>query len=473
VWRHFASLCRIPRISGHEKALGDHIEEFGRTHALETTVDRAGNIRIRKEATSTAAAHHRICLQAHIDMVGQKEPDTNHDFTRDPIEPTIHAQWVGARNTSLGADNGIGVAAILAVLEGHDIEHGPIEALFTVEEESSMRGALGIDTAFLSADTLLNLDSETEGELYIGCAGGTTTAIDIPFTAETVPTRSGWYRIGVSGATGGHSGIDIHHDRANAIVLLARVLEACARLDGFRVAHIEGGDAHNVIARNAGAYVTVAAHMQQKLLDCIERIRGELCAQYAYTDPALDITAYTAESRTNACTTEATRRIVRALHLCPNGVFSMDPHEPGLVHTSSNIGLIATRGDHGCMHIETLQRSLDDDAKKESAARVAQAFRETGAHVRCTGTYPGWYPDRDSPVCTHVQRVYAGLFGRKARLKTIHAGLECGIIKEKYPHMDMLSFGPTIVGAHSTGEKVYIPSVDAFWHLLCEVLRTY
>ncbi len=472
VWHYFEQISGIPRVSGTKTPVLEFLERFARSNRLSFSRDTAGNIVMRKPAHADASCKRTICLQSHCDMVGQKDPGTEHDFQNDPIHPRIEGEWVTAPATSLGADNGIGVAAMCAILSSPGIPHGPLEALFTVEEENTMEGAFNLSDDALRSEYLLNLDSESFGELFIGCAGGETTVMDLPCTRVTPFFDTQWYRVELFGATGGHSGIDIHRSRANAIQLLARILTYMSNFYGFSLSSIEGGDAHNAIPRNAAANIALAKASPAALAsfkEGLKKMGAQIRQEYAATDPGLDISISPVEAESSVYDTRTTHAIINALNGCPNGVFRADCRNSDMVYTSSNIGIVEQRTTD--IRTVTLQRSIREEEKQAAAASCASVFELAGAHTNIAGNYPGWAPDPDSVLTSQMKAIYTRTFSSEPVLKTIHAGLECGILKSKYPRMEMLSFGPTIIGAHSVDEKVHIESVAQFWEFLCKALQ--
>ncbi|MCF8217212.1 MAG: aminoacyl-histidine dipeptidase [Chlorobium sp.] len=468
VWNHFYSLTRIPRPSGHEDAIRSFIADFGRALGLETILDGAGNVIIRKPATPGMEDRKGVILQAHLDMVPQKNSGTDHDFERDAIEPIIDGEWVRACGTTLGADNGIGVAAAMAVLESSTLRHGPVEALFTSEEETGMVGATGLQPAMLRGEMLLNLDSEDEGELFIGCAGGLDGTITIRYAETALPADYTGFSLRVSGLRGGHSGMDIHLGRGNANKIMNRLLLAGHRNHGLLLAEIEGGSLRNAIPRESAAWVAVPAAHAEVFLQNFTAQAAKIQAEFSGADPSLHIEALPASTPPRVIEEGVFVRSLKAIHASPNGVMRMSCEIEGLVETSSNLAIVKSLDSALVVHY--LLRSSIDSALEDLASMIASLFELTGAEVVFGGGYPGWKPEPASPVLALMREVYRLKFGREAEVRAVHAGLECGIIGATYPDLDMISFGPTIRYPHSPDEKVEIASVARFWAILAETL---
>ena len=469
LWQHFYSLTQIPRPSKHESAVIDFVRQFGVDLGLDTTVDAVGNVVIKKPATPGYEDRMTVCFQSHLDMVPQKNSHVDFDFEKDPIDAVIQDDWVTARDTTLGADNGIGVAAAMAVLESKDLEHGPLEALFTIDEETGMTGAFGLKDDLLQADILMNLDSEDEGELYVGCAGGENTNITLTYTDEPVPAGSTAFKISVTGMKGGHSGLDICLGRGNAIKVLNRFLyEAAASLD-LRMAAIDGGSLRNAIPREAFVWITVpeakVAAFETALHDYACTAKSEL----KVTEPTMDTTATPVELPSTLIDAETQYNLIRAVYGCPNGVIRWSDSVANLVETSTNLAII--KSDSGQIKIAALQRSSVNSARVDLCQQIRSIFELIDATVVHDGAYPGWNPNMDSPILKSMQQVYQDLFGKIPETKAVHAGLECGLIGAIYPKMDMISFGPTMKFPHSPDEKVDIATVQKFWDFLVATLK--
>ncbi|MBM3162563.1 MAG: aminoacyl-histidine dipeptidase [Chlorobi bacterium] len=468
VWEQFYRLTRVPRPSGHEEKIRSFMADFGRQLRLETLIDRAGNVIIRKPATPGMENRKGVILQAHLDMVPQKNAGTAHNFLHDPIEPFIDGGWVRARGTTLGADNGIGVAAAMAVLASATVRHGPVEALFTSEEETGMGGAAGLQPGVLHGDILLNLDSEDEGELFIGCAGGLDGTMTFRYDTTMLPSGYTGYLIRVSGLRGGHSGMDIHLGRGNANKIMNRLLHAGYRSHGLLLSEIEGGSLRNAIAREASATVAVPSqHAERFLQDFRDQARA-IQAELSAADPLLLLEAGKVSTPLQVIEEGVFARSLMAVHACPNGVMRMNSRMEGIVETSGNLAIVKS-GD-GALVVTCLLRSSVDSACEDLASSIESVFGLAGADVVFGGGYPGWKPDFDSPILALMQEVYRQRFGRQARVRVVHAGLECGIIGATYPRLDMISFGPTIRSPHSPDEKVEIASVAKFRDFLVEIL---
>ncbi len=469
VWKHFHSLTQIPRPSKSERAVIDFVVKFGKNLGLETMVDEVGNVIIRKPATPGMENRKGVVLQGHLDMVPQKNSDKVHDFEKDPIEAFVDGEWVTANGTTLGADNGIGVAAAMAVLEANDLQHGPIEALFTIDEETGMTGAFGLKPGLLKGDILINMDSEDEGELYVGCAGGLDANIE--FTAKIEQTPSGMvaYKLSISGLKGGHSGIDINLGRGNSIKLLFRFLYYAEKEFGLRVASIDGGSLRNAIPREAFAEVLVPASKSNDFERAVKNYESIYKAEFALTEPSLSITFVKTANLSKVLDKETQSRVIRAFFGCPNGVIRLSDSIPGLVETSNNLARVYTDGEK--VKGQCLLRSSVDSAKDALAQKMAAIFELANAKIQFTGGYPGWKPNPNSAILKVMQDVYKKKFGKIPEIKAIHAGLECGLLGGVYPSWDMISFGPTIRHPHSPDEKVHIESVQKFWAFLVETLK--
>ena len=466
VWRHFAALNAVPRASKREERVRGFVRRFGESLGLDTREDAVGNVIIRKPATAGREGRPTVLLQGHVDMVHQKNADTDFDFDREGIRMRLEGDWVDAEGTTLGADNGIGVAMIMAVLaDGGSVEHPPLEALFTVDEETGMTGAKGLEAGVLQARFMLNLDTEDDRELTIGCAGG----IDVTARGTYLPTlaRPGaaGLRLTVSGLSGGHSGMDIHRGLGNANKILCRLLLALEDA-GVQLAEVDGGGLRNAIPREAKALVAVGdgAHVREQ----VALARAALEAEYAATDPGLRVTVADAEAPTHVLPDDDRARLLRAVQACPNGIHRMSPEVEGLVQTSNN--LARWRVADGEWEVLCLTRSSVDSEKLDEATSVRAAFELVGGEVSYAGDYPGWAPRADSELLRTMRAVYERRFGEAPLVEACHAGLECGLVGAKYPGMEMISFGPNIRGAHSPDERVQVSSVARVWGYLVEVL---
>ena len=468
LWRYFQAICAIPHPSHHEQQLAAYLVEFAKQHHLSCEQDDVGNVIIRKRAALGCEQAPGVILQAHMDMVPQKNSDVLHDFAIDPIHAYVDSEWVRARGTTLGADNGIGIAAALAVLETSAIQHGPLEVLFTVNEESGMSGARGLQPGVLKGDILLNLDTEGEGELYVGCAGGTRLNARSIFVMESVTPGMVWREINLRGLCGGHSGCDIHLGRGNAIVLLTRVLQSLTRY-GVRVASFNGGSLPNAIPREASSLIGIPVEVAAECAMAVDMFTVLLHSELKEADPALSLTMDRAEEPRGLIPQVVMNDWLTAIHACPNGVQRMSCALPGVVETSNNIGVLTIA--EGIAYVQMLARSLVDSARQETENRALDLFKMIGAQIWTEGAYPGWQPKPNSPVLALMQNTYKALYGKDAAVKVVHAGLECGLLGGTYPNWDMISIGPTIESPHSPDEKVHIKSVDKFWGFLLASLK--
>ncbi|MEA5112318.1 Cytosol non-specific dipeptidase [bioreactor metagenome] len=469
VWKNFFSLTQIPRPSKKEERIIEFMKNFGLSAGLETWVDEVGNVMIRKPATPGMENRKGIVLQAHLDMVPQKNSDKTHDFEKDPIEPQIDGEWVKANGTTLGADNGMGVAAIMAVLESKDLVHGPIEALFTIDEESGMTGAFNLQPDVLKGEILLNLDSEDEGELYIGCAGGINGNFEFPFKKAAAEQGTIAYKINVSGLKGGHSGLDIPLGRGNSCKIITRLLWHGVQKHRLRLSSLEAGNMRNAIPREGHATVTIPANEKEKFEKCMLSFAETIKAELSVTEPGLQITAASTAMPDYLMDADTQNRMLRAVYGCPNGVIRMSDTMEGLVETSTNLSIVKTEGE--TVKVTCLLRSSVNSAKTDLTHMMGSIFELAGAKVEFDGEYPGWKPNPDSAILKAMQDVYNTRFGKVPEIKAIHAGLECGLLGAVYPGWDMISFGPTIRYPHSPDEKVNIASVEKFWIYLTETLK--
>lgn len=465
LWRHFRTLCETPRPSGHEAALAARLEAWADARGLAHERDAFGNLLIRKPATPGREDAPGVIFQGHLDMVPQANSGHPHDFTRDPIETRLGDDgWLRASGTTLGADNGLGVAAALAILEADDLEHGPLEALFTLEEESGMGGALNLAEEWLTGRYLLNLDSEDRGEVFIGCAGGTDVVVEAQLPTAPLAEDEVVLKLSLTGLRGGHSGIDIHKGLGNANRLLVRALRTLERFDA-RLASYAGGTLRNALPREAFAVVALPEEEREAAVAEVAALEATLRDELAGVDEALSLSLAAAEGAVDEpLTAQATHLLLAALHAAPCGVERMSQEVPGVVETSNNLGVVSL--EQGRFQLGALVRSLRDSATRDLADRLRALFELIGARVRIENGYPGWTPQPDSELLARFRRVHHERLGSEAAVKVIHAGLECGILGGKYPGLEMISFGPTIRGAHSPDERVDVESVAAFWTLL-------
>ncbi|MFO7829070.1 MAG: aminoacyl-histidine dipeptidase, partial [Bacteroidales bacterium] len=469
VWDIFQQLCDIPRPSKKERKAVDFAKKFGEDLGLETIVDEVGNVIIKKPATKGMEDRKTVVLQGHLDMVPQKNSDIDHDFEKDPIQAYVDGEWVTAKDTTLGADNGIGVAAALAVLKSNEIEHGPLEVLLTIDEETGMTGARALKPGILDADILINTDSEDEGELYIGCAGGVDTNAKFYYKEESVPADTIAYRLDVKGMKGGHSGLDIALGRGNAAKVLNRFLFQVNKSLDIRLADIQVGNLRNAIPREGYAVVAVPNAQVGEFKNFVDELIPVIKDELSVTEPGLQIAYKEAELPGTVIDEKTQNNLIKGVYGCPNGVMRMSDAMEGLVETSTNLAVV--KKDEGFIRAETLQRSSVDSAKEDLANMIRCVFELAGAEVVHAGDYPGWKPNIKSPILKTMQDVYDNKWGKVPEIKGIHAGLECGIIMENYPDLDTISFGPTINFPHSPDEKVNIETVKKFYDFLIETLK--
>jgi len=471
LWSYFLNICAIPHPSKHEQKLVSWVQDWAKQKNISCIQDDTGNLILNKAATNGYENNTPIILQAHLDMVPQKNNDTEHDFLNDPIKPVINGDWMQADNTTLGADNGIGMASCLAVLADDTITHGPLEVLLTTDEETGMTGAFGLQADALKGKILINTDSEQEGDLYVGCAGGINVNINLPYEKmESEPTDNA-YKISLSGLKGGHSGCDINLGRANALKLLADVLHNLDAIP-FHLASFEGGSLRNAIPREAHAVIVCDAQYQNSLEVLINSLQLSFTNKFSAVEEDLQLTLKPSTRAASILTVRSQTQLLNSLYDCENGIFSMDDNFSNVVQTSSNLGVVTQqRGEKTCFNMQILVRSQVEAEKHASADKMAAHFEKHGATVRQEGNYPGWTPNNNSAIYKVVETQYNALFADKPKTMVIHAGLECGLFSSKYPHWDMISFGPTIKFPHSPDEKVNIASVDKYWQLLIATLK--
>lgn len=469
LWRHFDAILTIPRGSKNEEAMRRHVLEIAERKGLAARVDRAGNVVVDKPASRGREAAEITILQSHLDMVNEKNSDVAHDFSRDPIAPRRDGEFLKATGTTLGSDNGIGVAAMLAIAEADDLVHGPLELLFTIDEETGLTGASELDGNVLAGRRLINLDSEEEGTLTVGCAGGAGNNLRLPLGSEPAMPAAVALDVTVAGLKGGHSGVDIHLQRANALKVLARALQAAAAAAPFRLAALAGGDKHNAIPREARALVVLSPGSRAAFSRAFEAEIAAMADEFRPADPGLRGELADAETPVRVWTEASGRRALALLNTLPHGVLAMSYDIPGLVETSTNLAVV--REDEGGMFVHMSNRSSVATSLRATQARMRAIGELAGAEVETLGGYPGWKPNLDSPLLAIVKEVHRRVMGREAAIGAIHAGLECGIIGEKVPGMDMISFGPTIQFPHSPDERVEVATVGRFYRLLTEVLR--
>jgi len=468
VWQVFKQICAIPHPSTHEKQLRDHIQQLCTAKGLQTLVDNCGNLIVKKPATAGMENRQTVVMQGHLDMVPQKNSDSTHDFEKDAIKTRIEDGWLTAQGTTLGADNGVGVAAALAVLLSDDIPHGPLEMLCTIEEESSMRGAFGLESGLLQASILLNLDTEEEGELYVGCAGGVDINVSIEAEKEATPDEHTAFELAVTGLLGGHSGLDIDKGRGNANQIANRFLLCFGEQLDLRVSAFNGGTLRNAIPRESFTLLTLPRENIASVQSEISKFEQLISSELGKTEHNLSITLSEKPLPKTVLSVEQQTRIIDAVAACVSAPFRMSDQFDGVVETSNNLAIIKSEQDE--IKVQCLTRSLVNSARDFAAESVAATFRLAGATTSFAGAYPGWKPNPDSSILKTMSSSYQDLFGKVPAVKVIHAGLECGLLGEPYPEMDMISFGPTIRGAHSPDERCEIASVEKFWEYLLHSL---
>ena len=469
VWKSFYELTQIPRPSKKEEKVRVFLKKFGEDLGLETIVDEIGNVIIKKPATEGMEDRKGIILQGHMDMVPQKNSDIDHDFEKDPIDAYVDGDWVTARGTTLGADNGMGVAATMAVLEAKDLVHGPVEALITMDEETGMTGAENLKAGVMDGDILINLDSEDEGELYIGCAGGIDTTGEFTYTPEDVPEGMAAYKLIVKGLKGGHSGLDINLGRGNANKIMNILLLKAGEKYGLRLAEIDGGSLRNAIPRESFATVVVSEDNKEDFEQFVTEFEAIVQDEFKDADPGVMIITEATDMPLNLIDKKTQANLYTAVAKCPNGVIKMSESVKGVTETSSNLAIV--KSSDGKIELAALTRSLIDDDKDKLGKEIKKVFEAAGAKAGNTGSYPGWKPNPDSAILKEMKEVYNNKFGKVPEVKVIHAGLECGILGATYTHWDMISFGPTIRNPHSPDEMVNIETVQLFWDFLVETLK--
>lgn len=470
VFHYFAEICKVPRPSKKEEKIIAYLQAFGKKHNLETLTDEVGNVLIKKPATPGMENRKTIVLQSHVDMVCEKNNDVQHDFLNDPIETEIDGEWLKAKGTTLGADNGIGVATELAILTDDTIAHGPLECLFTIDEETGLTGAFALKEGFMNGDILLNLDSEDEGELFIGCAGGIDTVAQFAYQEVDVPAGYFCCKVQVKGLKGGHSGGDIHLGRGNANKILNRFLSQTLKKYDMYLCEIDGGNLRNAIAREAHAVIALPEADKHAVRADLNIFAAEVQAEYNVTDPDLQLLMESEAPRAKAIDKDTTKRLLQAIYAVPHGVYAMSQDIPGLVETSTNMASVKMKPGN-IIRIETSQRSSTASSKRDMNTMVRTVFEMAGAEVSSGEGYPGWKPNPHSEILEIATASYKRLFGVDAKVKAIHAGLECGLFLDKYPTLDMISFGPTLQGVHSPDERMLIPTVQKFWDHLLDILK--
>lgn len=468
LWSNFYSLTRCPRPSKHEEAVRDFLVKWAESKKINCRVDKVGNVILAKPATKGMEKVRPVVLQAHMDMVPQARAGKLHDFLKDPIETKIVDDWVYACDTTLGADDGMGVAAIMAVFESKTIKHGPLEALITTDEETGMTGAFGLKAGELHGDFLLNLDSETEGELYVGCAGGVDATLSIPYATEKAPKDYCAYKVSFGGLKGGHSGMEINTGRANVNKLMFRHLRWVADC-GLRLVSINGGNMRNAIPRDAEAVIAFPKEHTDCILAELDKVAGWVKKELASVEPDFFMKAEKVRMTQNVITDADTQKIIDLMMVAPNGVIRMSRDMEGLVETSLNLAIVKTTGKN--FTVQALLRSSVDTAKEALAERLVCLAELAGGTCKLSGAYPGWKPNMQSPLLKTMKQTYKKLYKKEPAVVAIHAGLECGLLGGKYPEMDMISFGPTLQSPHSPDERANIPSCKKFFDYLVAALE--
>ena len=470
VWSYFYDLSQIPRCSKHEERVITYIEEFAEKHNLPYKKDNAGNICISKPASSGFESRPAVVLQGHVDMVCEKNTDVQFDFNTEGLKLKREGEWITAEGTTLGADNGIAVAMALAVLADSSLTHGPLEALFTVDEETGLTGAANLDPSMVSGDILFNIDSEEEGIFYIGCAGGITTIGTIPVSLGTSKENTEAYSLRITGLRGGHSGAEIHEGRGNSVVFCSRILKALTDETKVSLFQIDGGDKHNAIPRECSASFTVGEGMEEQIVQIVEKYRSILPGEYSDIEPDLKVELIKLDSTPEKVLSASDSvKIIDALFILPHGVIGMSRKLPGLVETSTNLAAVHLKDS--TVTILTSQRSSTMSALDHIALKVRTILTHAGAEIKLEGEHPAWDPDPDSGILKTFKKVYTELTGKEPEVTAIHAGLECGVLGEKFENMEMISFGPDMEEVHTPNERLSIPSVERTWNFLLNVLK--
>lgn len=470
LWKYFEQICKIPRPSKKEDQIIQYLLDFAEKHNLESKKDKAGNLLIKKPAIPGKEHLKTVVLQSHVDMVGEKNRDTEHDFEKDPIKPYIEGDWVKAEGTTLGADDGLGIAAQLALLASEEIFHGPMECLFTVDEETGLTGAFALESGFFEGKILINLDSEDWGELFIGCAGGIDTIATFDFDREGVPEDHQGFMVQVTGLNGGHSGDEIHKGLGNALKIVNRFLWNISDQYDVRISSFNGGRARNAIPREAEAHITIHEEDTGNVKEYFNQFENEVKNELKITEPGLNISFGETGLPEYVIDEDTQHDLVNALYACPHGVYGWSKEIEDLVETSTNLAAIKLQKNDS-FFVTTSQRSSVDSSKNDIASMVESVFRLGNAKVDHSAGYPGWQPNTDSEIMKITKDAYKQLFDTEPEVKAIHAGLECGLFLQKYPYLDMISIGPTIKGAHTPEERVSIKTTREFWSLLVKVIK--
>jgi len=469
LWSKFADLNAVPRPSKKEERVIAFMKDFGKNLGLETIEDKVGNVIIKKPATKGMEDRKPIVMQSHLDMVHQKNNDTKFDFDTQGIEMYIDGDWVRAKGTTLGADNGLGVATIMAILESKDIAHPAIEALFTIDEETGMTGAMGLEGGLLNGEILLNLDTEEDDEIGVGCAGGIDVTATRSYAVEETPEFKTGFKITVKGLNGGHSGMDIHKGLGNANKIMNRLMFDGFENFGLRISEIDGGSLRNAIPRESNAIVAIDAIHEAAFISEMNDLANEIKAELKTMEPKLTIEVSKIETPTTIMDLGVQEGLTRAIYAACNGVYRMSADIPDLVETSNNIARVIVKD--GEVKIGCLTRSSVESSKFDLANMLRATFELTGCEVEFSGDYPGWTPNMDSAILKVMSKLYKDMNGKEAHVAACHAGLECGILGTNYPKMDMISFGPNIKGAHSPDERAQISSAQKYWKFVLEILK--
>lgn len=470
IWQCFDEITKVPRPSCHEEKIREFLLKFAADHGISAKTDAIGNVVMSKPATSGYENAPVVILQAHMDMVAEKNNDVTHDFLKDPIKTYIDGDWVKARGTTLGADNGIGMAAAMAALIDPELIHGPLECLFTINEEIGLEGAINLGKGMITGKILINLDSEDDGEIFIGCAGGIDTTAYFNYKRSVSPEHFHYLKVSVTGLLGGHSGGDIHLGRANANKLIARFLWDCSQEHDIAISEFEGGNLRNAIPREAHAIFGIHGELKEKVKEHLEKYVADIRNEYAGVEPCMKFTVEEVKKPEYCIDADTSLALVRALYSAPHGVISMSRDLPGLVETSTNLAAVKmVEGNK--IKITTSQRSSVESRKNDIAGQVEAHFQLAGAEVTHSDGYPGWAPNIKSRIMQLSAEAYEELFGVKTEIKAIHAGLECGLFLQNNPDLDMVSFGPTMTGVHSPDEQLNIPTVEKFWKHLALTLK--
>lgn len=471
VWTYFEEICKIPRLSKNEGKIRQYLTEFAKSNNLESSEDETGNILITRPADASLRNRKTVVLQSHMDMVGEKSADHPHNWASDPVIPLVRGSWVRASGTTLGADDGVGVATQLAILTDKNLKTGRIECLFTVDEESGMTGAINLKPGFFTGRTLINLDSEDEGILFIGCAGGIDTIGTIHYNPVRTPENSSALLISVTGLHGGHSGDEIHKGYGNSIKLMTGLFDDISEISEISLAYFDGGNLRNAIPREASAIIVFERSMMQEVKNRISKSAHVIKAKFGSIENELDISSAETALPSHVIDRLTKDKLMTALRECPHGVIDWSKEMENLVETSTNLASVKFETDN-IIRIITTQRSSIESSKNKIAREVEECFVAAGADVVHSEGYPGWKPDLNSKILRMTKNSYIKLFGKEPLVRAIHAGLECGLIYEKFKGIDMISFGPTIRGAHTTEEMIEIETVQMFWDLLIDIITT-